>query len=163
TGPLVSPALTSASWESRTVPIHEADHLLLYTDGVSETLADANGQAEARFAGTIAAVPHGGAALLDAILADIDRELVGQPQPDDLTLLTAGVISSSPEHCPHGALRETSRSDEGAGRRARRDGPGRCRGSDVGAAHRRRHDLRRRIHRRDHHHRVRAGGDQRSQ
>ena len=96
TGPLVSPALTGARWESRTVPIHEADHLLLYTDGVSETLADANGQADARFASTIAAVPQGGAALLDAILADIDRELVGQPQPDDLTLLTAGVISSSP-------------------------------------------------------------------
>jgi len=37
------------------------------------------------------------------------------------------------------------------------------RGSDVGAARRCRHDLRRRIHRRDHHHRVRAGGDQRSQ
>src|SRR6185369_16830600 len=52
TGPLVSPALTSASWESRTVPIHHGDHLLLYTDGVSETLADANGQAEARFVGT---------------------------------------------------------------------------------------------------------------
>jgi len=96
TGPLVSPALTSASWESRTVPIHLGDHLLLYTDGVSETLADADGQAEARFASTIAAVPHGGADLLDAILADIDRELAGQPQPDDLTLLTAGVISSSP-------------------------------------------------------------------
>ena len=57
-------------------------------------LADENGQAEVRFASAIGAVPQGGAALLDAILADLAREQAGQPQADDLTLLTAGVISS---------------------------------------------------------------------
>ena len=31
----------------------EGDHLLLYTDGVSETLADDDGRAEQRFTGTI--------------------------------------------------------------------------------------------------------------
>jgi hypothetical protein len=30
--------------------------------------------------------------LLDAILAEIDRELAGRPQPDDLTLLTARML-----------------------------------------------------------------------
>ena len=33
-----------------------------------------------------------GAALLDAILGDIEGELAGQPQADDLTLLTARVL-----------------------------------------------------------------------
>ena len=70
----------------------EGDHLLLYTDGVSETLADADGRAERRFMGTIDRASAGGAELLDAILADVNHELAGRPQPDDLTLLTASVL-----------------------------------------------------------------------
>ena len=71
------------------VPMGEGDHLLLYTDGVSETLADEDGRAEQRLTATIARAANGGAALLDAILADVHHELAGRPQPDDLTLLTA--------------------------------------------------------------------------
>ncbi len=67
----------------------EGDHLLLYTDGVWETLADEDGRAEERFTDAIEPGSEGGAPLLDAILADVHHELAGRPQPDDLTLLTA--------------------------------------------------------------------------
>ena len=70
----------------------EGDHLLLYTDGVSETLADNDGRSEARFTSAIQQFSEGGARLLDAIVADIDHELAGRPQADDLTLLTATVL-----------------------------------------------------------------------
>ena len=93
TGPLVSPMLpASTRWVASVVPMNVGDHLLLYTDGVSETLADDDGRAEERFTSTINRVGDGGGALLDAILADVHHELRGRPQPDDLTLLTARVL-----------------------------------------------------------------------
>jgi sigma-B regulation protein RsbU (phosphoserine phosphatase) len=92
TGPLVSPVLTTSTWEAPVVPIGEGDHLLLYTDGVSEALADDDGRAEDRFTSVIARASEGGASLLDTILADVHHELAGRPQPDDLTLLTARVL-----------------------------------------------------------------------
>jgi sigma-B regulation protein RsbU (phosphoserine phosphatase) len=92
TGPLVSPALTGLIWESQVVPIDKGDHLLLYTDGIWETLADDDGRAEARFISTIDRTARGGSPLLDAILADVYGELAGRPQPDDLTLMTASVL-----------------------------------------------------------------------
>jgi sigma-B regulation protein RsbU (phosphoserine phosphatase) len=91
TGPLVSPVLMGATWDELVVPMNLGDHLLLYTDGVWETLADEDGRAEERFTAAIDRTPEGGATLLDTILADVDHELAGQPQPDDLTLLTASV------------------------------------------------------------------------
>ena len=92
TGPLVSPVLTTSTWEAPVVPIHEGDHLLLYTDGISESLADDHGRAEERFATIIDRASDGGAPLLDTILADVQKELAGRPQSDDLTLLTARVL-----------------------------------------------------------------------
>ena len=92
TGPLVSPVLTTSAWEAPVVPIDEGDHLLLYTDGISEALADDDGRAEERFTRVIDRASDGGASLLDAILADVHHELAGRPQPDDLTLLTARVL-----------------------------------------------------------------------
>ena len=92
TGPLVSPVLIRAAWDAPVVPFGKGDHLLLYTDGVSETLADEDGRAEHRFAAAIDRAGDGGAPLLDAILAEVHRELAGQQQPDDLTLLTASLI-----------------------------------------------------------------------
>jgi sigma-B regulation protein RsbU (phosphoserine phosphatase) len=92
TGPMVSPVLTGSTWDAPVVPIAEGDHVLLYTDGVSETLADDDGRAEQRFIGTLDRAVNGGAPLLDAILADVHRELAGRAQPDDLTLLTASVL-----------------------------------------------------------------------
>jgi sigma-B regulation protein RsbU (phosphoserine phosphatase) len=91
TGPLVSPVLTTSAWEVGIVPIAEGDHLLLYTDGISEALADEDGRVEERFTSIIDRASGGGAPLLDAILADVHHELAGRPQPDDLTLLTARV------------------------------------------------------------------------
>ena len=92
TGPLVSPVLPASTWEAPVVPMDEGDHLLLYTDGVSEVLADEDGRAEARFTSAIERAADGGASLLDAILADVHHDLAGHPQPDDLTLLTARVL-----------------------------------------------------------------------
>jgi sigma-B regulation protein RsbU (phosphoserine phosphatase) len=96
TGPLVSPVLTQATWDARVVPMHEGDHVLLYTDGIWEILADEDGRAESRFTSAIDRAPAGGAALVDTILADVHRELAGQLQPDDLTLLTANMKSLIP-------------------------------------------------------------------
>jgi phosphoserine phosphatase RsbU/P len=94
TGPLISPALTGATWGASVVSMHKGDHLLLYTDGVWEPLANEDGRAEARFTSAIDRVPEGGATLLDTILADVHHALAGQLQPDDLTLLTASLIGS---------------------------------------------------------------------
>ena len=95
TGPLVSPVLATATWEAPVVPIAEGDHLLLYTDGISDALADDHGRAEERFMSVIGRASEGGAALLDTILAEVDHELAGRPQLDDLTLLTASVLGPS--------------------------------------------------------------------
>ena len=96
TGPLVSPVLTGTTWDASIVPIDTGDHLLLYTDGVWEPLADEDGRAEHRFTSAIGRIPDGGAPLLDTILDDVHRELDGQLQPDDLTLLTAKVTAAPP-------------------------------------------------------------------
>jgi sigma-B regulation protein RsbU (phosphoserine phosphatase) len=93
TGPLVSPALTWSSWEARAIPIEDGDRLLLYTDGVSEVLAENDGRAETRFQRLLTqSSTAGGPALLDAIVAEVVRDLSGNPQPDDLTLVTATVL-----------------------------------------------------------------------
>jgi serine phosphatase RsbU (regulator of sigma subunit) len=97
--------LTTSRWDAPAVPMEEGDHLLLYTDGVSETLADADGRAERRLTATINRASKGGAPLLDAILADIRHELAGAPQPDDLTLLTARVLGARDLHSPTHHLR----------------------------------------------------------
>jgi sigma-B regulation protein RsbU (phosphoserine phosphatase) len=89
TGPLVSPVLSGTTWDAEAVAMNGGDHVLLYTDGVWETLADADGRAEKRFTSAIDRVPEGGGPLLDAILGDVHNEQDGRPQEDDLTLLTA--------------------------------------------------------------------------
>jgi phosphoserine phosphatase RsbU/P len=89
TGPLVSPVLPTSTWATPVVPLAAGDHLLLYTDGIWETLADENGRGEQRLLSAIHSALDGGAQLLDTILADVEQELIGQSQPDDLTLLTA--------------------------------------------------------------------------
>jgi serine phosphatase RsbU (regulator of sigma subunit) len=85
--------LTGSTWEAPVVSIDAGDHLLLSTDGVWDTLADDDGRAEERLTAAIAHAPEGGATLLDAILADVYRELNGRPQPDDITLMAASVLT----------------------------------------------------------------------
>jgi phosphoserine phosphatase RsbU/P len=92
TGPLVSPVLTTATWHAPAVPIANGDRLLLYTDGISDAFADDEGRFADRFIGFVERAPEGGARLLDAILAEVDRDLAGAAQPDDLTLLTASLL-----------------------------------------------------------------------
>jgi CheY-like chemotaxis protein len=94
TAPLISPVLKTSSWGARDMPMEEGDHVLLYTDGVWETLADDAGRAEARFLGVMDRMSSGGAPLLDAILADVQQELGNSPQSDDLTLMTATLLSA---------------------------------------------------------------------
>jgi sigma-B regulation protein RsbU (phosphoserine phosphatase) len=101
TGPLISPVLPASSWEARAMPIDEGDQLLLYTDGVSETLAGSEDCGEPRIQSLIA--KHaGGAQLLDAIVAAVRHDLAGRAQPDDLTLLTARVLPSGQVVTPTG-------------------------------------------------------------
>jgi sigma-B regulation protein RsbU (phosphoserine phosphatase) len=92
TGPLVSPALTASTWNTASVPMAAGDHVLLYTDGVSETLADEDGRAEAALATVIERAGQGGGSLLDAILAEVQSKLAGRIQSDDITLLTARIL-----------------------------------------------------------------------
>jgi sigma-B regulation protein RsbU (phosphoserine phosphatase) len=92
TGPIVSPAFPASKWAVEAVTIDVGDQLLLYTDGVSDVLADADGCADAQIETAIERTSQGGAQLLDAISADVQQHLGGRPQPDDLTLLTAGVV-----------------------------------------------------------------------
>lgn len=93
TGPLISPVLPTSRWDVEAVPIDASDHLLLYTDGVSDAIANADGCADNQLESAIARTPHGGAGLLDAILANVHESLAGSAQPDDLTLVTASVLT----------------------------------------------------------------------
>ena len=93
TGPLISPVLT-ASWGMRTTIVDEGDQILLYTDGVSEPLADADGCSKGRIQRAIGDQVAGGTQLLDAIVDAVRLTLAGRPQSDDLTLLTARVLGS---------------------------------------------------------------------
>jgi phosphoserine phosphatase RsbU/P len=88
TGPLVSPALAPV-WEVETVSVQSSDHILLYTDGVSDVLANSDGDASGEIVAAIGREPRGGGFLLDAIVEDVHRRLAGDPQSDDLTMLTA--------------------------------------------------------------------------
>jgi serine phosphatase RsbU (regulator of sigma subunit) len=100
TGPLISPVLP-ASWDVRKASVDEGAQLLLYTDGVSETIADADGCATSRIRLSMEEHPAGGAHLLDAIVGSVQRALAGRAPIDDMTLLTARVLDSVQD----GALR----------------------------------------------------------
>ena len=91
TGPLISPVVTGVTWKVAAAPMPRGDHLLLFTDGIWELLADDEGRAERRFTTAIERAPDGGAVLLEKILGEVNHELAGRAQADDLTLLTATV------------------------------------------------------------------------
>jgi serine phosphatase RsbU (regulator of sigma subunit) len=83
--------LGAMTWDAAVAPFDPGDHLLLYTDGISETLAGDDGRADERLGNAIARAPAGGPALLETILADVNSKLAGAAQPDDFTLLTASL------------------------------------------------------------------------
>ena len=95
TGPLFRRRCPRPGGLSRQCRLMSGDQLLLYTDGVSDVLADADGCADAQIETAIERTSQGGAQLLDAISDDVQQHLGGRPQPDDLTLLTAGVVGES--------------------------------------------------------------------
>jgi sigma-B regulation protein RsbU (phosphoserine phosphatase) len=88
TGPLVSPALPN-EWDVVAVEIQPADRVLLFTDGVSDVLANSDGDSDAEIVAAIEREAAGGSRLLDAIVEDVHQRLAGNPQSDDLTMLTA--------------------------------------------------------------------------
>ena len=90
TGPLISPVLPAA-WDLRTVPLQDGHHLLLYTDGVSDRFED-DACARSRIEGAIHQHRDGGGPLVEGLLQAVRDELAGQPQPDDVTVLTARVL-----------------------------------------------------------------------
>jgi sigma-B regulation protein RsbU (phosphoserine phosphatase) len=93
TGPLVSPALPPCTWEQLNVSMAAGDQLLLYTDGISDTLAGDQDAGDEQIAAAIGKHPEGGVPLLDALLSQVRARLAGRPQTDDLTLLTAKVLA----------------------------------------------------------------------
>lgn len=88
TGPLVSPALPPCEWEQRRVRMAPGDSLLLYTDGVSDALAEDDDVGEEPILAAIAQDPDDSVALLDRLLTLVRVRCGGRPQSDDLTLLT---------------------------------------------------------------------------
>lgn len=92
TGPIVSPAFTRARWETQTVPMHAGDQLLLYTDGIAEALLEAD-ELDGRWLAAAIARCHDRTKLSDAIVAEARERLAGRPQPDDLTIVTAALVS----------------------------------------------------------------------
>jgi sigma-B regulation protein RsbU (phosphoserine phosphatase) len=95
TGPLISAVLSASTWDVGTVAMDEGDQLLLYTDGVSEVIADTNECVQVRIQTLTAEQAPEGAQLLEAILAAVHNDLAGAPQSDDLTLLTARRLSTA--------------------------------------------------------------------
>ncbi len=85
-GPLVSSALAGEGWLSERVPMGGGSDLLIYTDGVFDAPAGGTRFPVAALL-THAASGARGAALLDAILADLDARAGGRPIGDDVTLL----------------------------------------------------------------------------
>ncbi len=91
TGPLISPAFPSATWEQKTIAVPDGASVLLYTDGVPESPGEAGFFGEDRLLRMVAGSSRSGAELLDEILSAVKEHSRGRPAADDLTLLTATI------------------------------------------------------------------------
>ena len=89
TGPFISPVIERPCWDASAVPMAIGDQVLLYTDGISEALAEDDCPGEEGLVAAIRRQREGGRPLLDVILSEVTDRLAPNPQPDDLTLLTA--------------------------------------------------------------------------
>jgi serine phosphatase RsbU (regulator of sigma subunit) len=69
------------------VPLRAMDRLLLYTDGVTDVLANGDGEAAPQLLGAIERAGREGAPVLDTVLSRVHQTLAGHQQPDDLTLM----------------------------------------------------------------------------
>jgi serine phosphatase RsbU (regulator of sigma subunit) len=68
------------------------DRLLLYTDGVSESLAGDDDLGEQALLTAASQHADNGGTLLDLLLQRVQERLEGSAQSDDLTLLTATLL-----------------------------------------------------------------------
>ena len=87
TGPLVSCALRTSTWEQQTVTYEPGDLFFLYTDGVSAALAGDDDCEEEAVIGLVR--QHSGdASVVDSVLDRAREALAARPHADDLTLMS---------------------------------------------------------------------------
>jgi sigma-B regulation protein RsbU (phosphoserine phosphatase) len=89
TGPLISPAFSSSSWESHTIPIRSRGRLVLFTDGVIEAESESGEYGLERLIGLATKNSASGDMLLEEILQSIGQFAGGRAMRDDLTLVAA--------------------------------------------------------------------------
>jgi sigma-B regulation protein RsbU (phosphoserine phosphatase) len=89
TGPLVSPAFSTSSWEQHTIPTQDKDRIVLFTDGIIETESESEMYGLERLIGHVTKDTVSGNALLDQILHSARQFAAGRPIHDDLTLVAA--------------------------------------------------------------------------
>jgi sigma-B regulation protein RsbU (phosphoserine phosphatase) len=92
TGVFVSPAFADSRWSQSQITISPGDHVLLFTDGVSERESGEDVFGEQRVLEGIARQPEGGDMLLDSLLEAAHQFGACAPPNDDQALITATVI-----------------------------------------------------------------------
>ncbi|MEM7200841.1 MAG: fused response regulator/phosphatase [Planctomycetota bacterium] len=92
TGPLISPAFPDLRRDVQKVHLRDDERMLLYTDGVTETPRDRDGElfGDERLRELLVASEQKGGALLDEVLTGLNEFAAGRPAEDDRTLLVAG-------------------------------------------------------------------------
>jgi len=93
TGPMISPAFPSVSWDQRTLEVGPGDRLLLYTDGLTEARGEEGLFGPARLLALVDGATAPDAELLDSILDAVDRFGGGRPADDDRSLLAVTLES----------------------------------------------------------------------
>jgi serine phosphatase RsbU (regulator of sigma subunit) len=88
TGPIVSPAIRGIDWERTELPIASGDRLLLYTDGLVDSLGEDGPFSRERLADLVETRGRD-ADVLDTNLETVNAHGRGRAQFDDFTLLTA--------------------------------------------------------------------------
>jgi sigma-B regulation protein RsbU (phosphoserine phosphatase) len=88
TGPIVSPVLDTAVWETGRRAFSAADRILLYTDGIIEARGEGEFFGVDRVHEAIEGAPTGGAGLVESLLDAVRGHMRGRPPDDDMTVLT---------------------------------------------------------------------------
>jgi sigma-B regulation protein RsbU (phosphoserine phosphatase) len=78
------------TYKNHEQPVRPGDQVVFYTDGITEA-ANPHGEmfGTQRLDDVLAECPHTAAALLEAVLEELDRFTAGRPAEDDRTILTA--------------------------------------------------------------------------
>jgi sigma-B regulation protein RsbU (phosphoserine phosphatase) len=88
TGGIISPALTGRAWRQESRVLRRDQHLLVYTDGVTEAPGEEGLFGDARLEDEIRRAARDPSRLLGGILGAVERFRQGRPPRDDLTLLS---------------------------------------------------------------------------